>query len=357
MEEEMKNFSKKAALFAAVGSICFAAGCQSKTLEVTYDYEAADYVSVGEYKNLQIEVEDYTVTDADVQNAVDQVLEQNMEYVTVERAAQEGDMVILDFDAYISGSKVEGFSGEDYEVYIGEGSFLVDGFEEALIGLSAGEKRAITGLYVPEDFTTEEKYAGRAITYNIEIKSVNEPVLPTYDDEFVENFTEGSFKTVDEYNSEIRSMLEENAVTNAYNAKYNALFEQILNNTEVKKEFPEEYIEKKKEIVEEQVSKFALIYNLTDKEYLSQYFGYDTVEEVAYNQILTEFIYQYIIETEDITITQKYYKDNIDATAESRGYSSADKFISTNGENAAIQCMQLDKAIELIMDSAVVTTK
>lgn len=352
----MRKISKRLAIFTAIGMMALT-GCQGKTKEVVYDYVASDYVTVNEYKNISVDVSEFTVTDDDITNAVNQILEKNMEYKPTDRAAQDGDMVVVDFDAFISGGKVEGFSGDDFQVFIGTDTFLVDGFEKALVGLKTGEKRAITDLFVPEDFTIEEKYAGKAITYNIEILSVNEPVLPEYNDDFVDRFTDGSFKSVADYNAEIRRMLDENAVTNRYNAKYNGIFEQIISKTDVKKDFPAEYVEKKKANVEDEIKKFAVLYNLTDSQYLMKYFGKETVEEVVNEQILTELIYQYIIETENITISEKYYKDHLQETAEKRGYTSADKFVSTNGENTVLQCMQLDKAIDLIMDSAVEVVK
>lgn len=328
-------------------------GCGNKEMKVSYNYNAGDYIKVGNYKGVEVELDDYTVTEEDLQDVIDQIINKYVNYDIVDRAAQEGDKVILSFDAYISGGKVEGFSGTDYELVIGSGDFLVDGFEEAMIGLSAGEKRAITGLHVPEDFSTVEKYAGRAITFNIDIDGVYEPVYPTYADDFVTAVTEGEFTTVDDYNKELTRMLEENAATNRYNDKYNQILDKIVSGTEVIKDFPEEYISSKAASIQEEVDKYKILYDMTDSEYLQKYYGVETVEEVAKNQIMLEFIFQEIIENEKLTVTENYYKEHLQETADSRNYSSVDKFVNSFTKEGAVKCMLLDKAADLIIEAAV----
>lgn len=350
MRKFFKGVSAMMAMTLAMGLFT---GCGDKVMNVTYDYNADEYVKVGEYKGIEVELDDYTVTEKDLQNVIDQIVEKYVNYKVVDRPAQDGDMVVVSFDSYISGSKVEGFSSKDYKLVIGSGEFLIDGFEEAMIGLSAGEKRAITGLHVPENFKTEEKYAGRAITFNIEISGVYEPVLPAYDDELVAKITEGEFTTVDAYNQELMSMLEENAQTNYYNDKYNQILDKIISNTEVIKEFPEEYISSKSASIQEEVDKYKILYEMTDSEYMMKYYGVETVEEAARNQILLEFIFEEIIKNENLTVTQSYYKEHLQETADARQYSSVEKFVNAFTENGVVKCMLLDKATDLIMDSAV----
>lgn len=350
MRKLCKSVSAVLAMTLAMGLFT---GCGNKVMNVSYDYNADDYVKLGEYKGIEVELGDYTVTDEDLQNVIDQITEKFVNYEVVDRPAQDGDMVVVSFDSYISGSKVEGFSGTDYQLIIGSGEFLIDGFEEALVGLSAGEKRAITGLHVPENFATEEKYAGRAITFNIDIAGVYEPVIPAYDDELVVNVTDGEFTTVDAYNQELMRMLEENAQTNYYNDKYNQVLDKIVADSEVIKDFPAEYIESKKESIQGEVEKYTILYDMTDVEYLMKYYGVETVDEAAYNQILLEFIFQQIIANEKLTVTESYYKEHLQETADSRLYSSVDKFVANFTEEGVVKCMLLDKAEDLIMEAAV----
>lgn len=350
----MKKFVKAvSAVMAFTMTIGILAGCGNTVKKVTYEYNADDYIQLGDYKGIEVTLGDYTVTDEDLQNVISQIQEKYIYYNEVDRAAEAGDEVNLNFDAYISGGKVEGFSGQDYDVIIGSGDFLIDGFEEALIGLKEGDSRAITGLRVPENFTTEEKYAGRAITFNVEILGVSEPVVPEYNDELVIAVSMGQFTTVDTYNQELLRMLEENAETNRYNDKYNQVLDQIVANTTVIKDLPSEYIESKKEAIQSEMEQFTLLYDMSDEEYLQKYYGISSVDEYARNQIMLEFIIQEIIERENLTVTTKYYKEHLAELAQDRGYTNTEQFVEKYTEEGVVKAMLLEMAIDVVMDSAV----
>lgn len=350
MRKFVKAVSSAMILTMTLGML---SGCGNTPKKVTFDYNADEYIKVGDYKGIEVTLDDYTVTDADLQNVISQICESYVYYEKVDRAAKNGDEVTLDFDAYISGGKVEGFSDSDYGIIIGRNNFVIDGFEEALIGLKEGDSRAITGLKVPDDFAAEPSFAGRAITFNVEILSVSGPVLPEYNEDLVKEASGGEFTTVEEYNKELMRMLEENAATNRYNDKYNQLLDKIVSDTEVIKDLPAEYIETKKTAIQEEVTQFTILYNMSEEDYLQKYYGVSTVEEYAKNQILLEFIFQQIIEKENLTVTEKYYKEHLAQAAEDRGYTSTEKFVERFTEEGVVKAMLLDMAADIILDSAV----
>lgn len=333
------------------------AGCNGKTYEVSYDYDASEYINLGEYKGVSVELEDYSVKDEDLQKVISQIQEQYCNYELVERGIQEKDRIILNFDAYISGQKVGGFSGENYELVIGSGNFLIEGFEEKLIGLKAGDKRAITGLYVPENFSQEKTYSGRAITFDVEILNVYEPVPAPYDDQFVNALTNGGYPTVEEYNKELVRQLEENAETNRYNAKYDAVMDKIIVGTTQTKELPEEYVTKRAEEITKTAEFYAGVQDITVEEYLTRVYGVPTAREAAENIILMEFIYQEIIRKENMVITAKDYSKNLVATAEKRGYTSTERMLSDYQEAGVVKLMLMDMAEAFIMNNAVEVAK
>lgn len=330
------------------------AGCtEGKVKEANYTYNASEYVQLGEYKGLEVAVENFTVTEDDLNNVIKQIREKKVGYTVVEREAKDGDLVNLKFSAYISGIKVEGFSSSDYKAVIGSNQFLVEGFEKNLIGLKAGDTRAITGLRIPENFAQEASYAGREVTFNVEILGVYEPELPEYNDAFVIEATSGKYTNVEDYNKSLMEQLEANAETNRYNDKYNKVLDQIVANASVIKDFPEEYIASKCESIQTEVDKYKLVSEQTDVEYLTQYYGVSTVEEAAKNQIMLEFIFQQIIANENLKVTQKYYDAHLTEASENRSFSSTEKFVNAFTEEGVVKCMLLDQATKLIMDSAV----
>ncbi|MGN0160686.1 MAG: trigger factor [Lachnospiraceae bacterium] len=351
MRKTGRGLSVVMAMTMAMGLL---AGCgNGKVKDVSFTYNAGEYVQLGEYKGIEITVDDYTVKDEDLQNVIDQIREKKVRYNVVEREAKDKDLVNLSFSAYISGVKVEGFSSNDYKAVIGSNQFLVDGFEEALIGLKAGDTRAITGLRIPENFAQEASYAGRAVTFNVEILGVYEPELPEYNDAFVIEVTGGEYTNVSDYNASLMEQLQENAETNRYNDKYNKVLDKIVENSTVLKDFPEEYIASKSEGIQTEVDKYKVLSGQTDEEYLMQYYGVSTVEEAAKNQILLEFIFQQIIVNENLKVTQKYYDEHLTEASETRNYSSPEKFVKAFTEDGVVKCMLLDQATDIVMNSVV----
>lgn len=345
----------KAVSFAMIMTMALGmfSGCGNTPKKVTYDYNANEYVQIGSYKGIEVTPGDYTVTDENLQDVISQIREKYVYYEKVNRAAKEGDQVTLNFDAYISGGRVEGFSGDEFDVIIGSGDFVIDGFEEAIVGLKEGDARAVTGLRVPEDFKIEESFAGRAITFNVEVLNVAEPVIPEYNDDLVKAVSKGEFATVDEYNQELLRMLEENAVINRYNDKYNQILDKIVANTEVIKDLPAEYIETKTAAIQEELTRYTILYDMSEEEYLQRYYGVTTAEEYARNQIMLEFVFQEIIEKENLTVTEKYYKEHLAEAAADRGFTSADSFVESYTESGVVKTMLVDMAVDVIMDSAV----
>lgn len=358
MEESMIKIKRFAALFmAGIMAAGVMTGCGNKKYDVAYDYNAADYITVGNYKGVEAELGDYTVTDEQLQNVIDQVIEKYVDYSEVDRAAQDKDQVVLDFTAYISGQKVDGFSGQDYSVVIGSGNFLVDGFEEQLVGLSAGDKRAITGLRIPENFAQEASYAGRAVTFDINIKSVNEPVYPEYNDEFVNAASEGKYTTVDEYNKMLMGQLEDNAATNKYNDKYDIVMDKIVAATTLNKELPEEYVTKKEEEITKTSDFYSGLYDYTTDEYIQKTYGAENAREAAENIVMLEFIIQQIITEQNFTVTEKYYKDHIADTAAKRNYSTTERLEKDYTKDGVVKLMLMDMAEDYIMNNAVEVAK
>lgn len=342
------------AMSLMVGSL---SGCAGKSYKVSYDYNASEYIALGNYKGVSVEVAEFPVTDEDLQKIIDQICDQYCSYEEVKRKAEEKDKIVLNIDAYISGQKVGGFSSEGYELDLSKRDFVIDGFEEKVVGLATGDKVAITGLFVPEKFSQEEAYAGRAITFNVEVLGVYEPVPAPYDDLFVSTLTEGEYKTVDEYNKQLIHMLEENAKTNRYNAKYDSLMKEIIESTQIVKEFPEEYVTKKVEEINRTAQFYAGLQEISVEEFLMQKYGKATAEEIANEIITMEFIYQEIVRVENMKITAKDYSKNLVATAQKRGYTSTERLISDYTEEGVVKLMLLDRAEAFIMEKAVEVAK
>ncbi len=125
------------------------------------------------------------VTDADVEEMIDKLRSQRQSWEPVDRAAQDGDRVIIDFKGFVDGEAFEGGSAEDVPLVLGSGS-MIDGFESGLLGAKAGEERTIEVTF-PEDYRAEH-LAGKPATFEIKVKAVEESRLPEIDEDFVKEF-------------------------------------------------------------------------------------------------------------------------------------------------------------------------
>lgn len=205
-------------------------------IEVPYQYDLTPYITVekSDYTGLEITKIDTTVTDEDLNNAIGAALEEAATIVDVtDRGAKEGDSLVIDFKGSVDGEFFDGGEATDYEMVLGEAGFI-DGFEDAIIGHSAGEEFVIDVTF-PEDYN--EELGGKAAKFEIKIKSIKETVLPDLNEEFVLNNTE--CKSVEEF---ITYITEEAALLNIENAeaeKKSQAYAQIMTNVDLV-EYPED---------------------------------------------------------------------------------------------------------------------
>ncbi len=193
----------------------------SDCIEVPYQYDLSEYIEIDKEDYMGIEVEKTTaeVTTEDVNYAVQEDLEANASYNDVDRGAQVGDFLNIDFKGIMDGIQFDGGQAEGYELQLGYGG-LIEGFEDAIVGHSAGEEFTIDVIF-PEDYTVEER-AGKDAQFEIKINSVKEQILPALTDEFVKEKFDS--ETVLEYLEVIKEELAaEKALEADTQLKSNAL--------------------------------------------------------------------------------------------------------------------------------------
>ena len=148
----------------------------------TATFEVMPEVELKDFSALQLERPVAEVTDADVDDMIEKLRKQRTQWEEVERPAQEGDQVTIDFTGYIDGEAFEGGSAEDVPLVLGSGT-MIPGFEEGLIGAAPGETRTLE-LKFPEDYRVE-KLAGKDARFEVTVKKVAEPKLPEVDEDFI----------------------------------------------------------------------------------------------------------------------------------------------------------------------------
>lgn len=195
------------------------------TAEVTVKPE----VKLGEYKNLTVAKQEREVTDADVEERLNQKRNQQAELVVVEEPAKEGDTVVIDFEGFKDGVAFEGGKGENYSLELGSGSFI-PGFEDQLVGSKAGDDVEVKVTF-PEDYQAED-LAGKEAIFKVKVHEVKEKELPELDDEFAKD-VDDEVETLDELKAKIREELTATKASQAQEAVHDEALRKAVENAEV----------------------------------------------------------------------------------------------------------------------------
>ena len=195
------------------------------TAEVTVKPE----VKLGEYKNLTVAKQEREVTDADVEERLNQKRNQQAELVVVEEPAKEGDTVVIDFEGFKDGVAFEGGKGENYSLELGSGSFI-PGFEDQLVGAKAGDDVEVKVTF-PEDYQAED-LAGKEAIFKVKVHEVKEKELPELDDEFAKD-VDDEVETLDELKAKIREELTTTKASQAQEAVHDEALRKAVENAEV----------------------------------------------------------------------------------------------------------------------------
>ena len=166
---------------------------------LTIETELYPEVTLGQYKGIEVPKREVKVEESEVDAELSRMAERNARIETVDRAAQMGDTVVIDFEGFEGGKPFHGGKAEDYSLTLGSGSFI-PGFEEALVGAVAGEERDVNVTF-PENYAKE--LAGKPAVFKCKVHEVKESIKPELDDEFAKDVSE--FDTLDALKNDIRA--------------------------------------------------------------------------------------------------------------------------------------------------------
>ncbi|MDI3534098.1 MAG: trigger factor [Thermosediminibacterales bacterium] len=203
------------------------------TAEVTVKPE----VKLGEYKGIEAEKLEYEVTEKTVNDELEKIRQKNARLVSVEnRAAQKGDIVIIDFEGFIDGQPFEGGKAENFPLELGSGSFI-PGFEEQLEGVKIDDEKEIKVTF-PEEYHLKE-FAGKEAIFKVKVKEIKEKQLPELDDEFAKDVSE--FETLQEFRKDLENKIKERLENLSKNMLQDTIVKKVTENAEV--DIPEVMVE------------------------------------------------------------------------------------------------------------------
>jgi trigger factor len=172
---------------------------EGEPLTFRFEVGVRPTAKLGEYKGLEVGKEEQGVPDEIVDTEVERIREGFARLEPVDRAAAEGDSLLIDFEGFADGSAFQGGAAEDYLLPLGSGQ-LIEGFEDQLVGAEAGEEREVAVTF-PGDYQAEH-LAGKDAVFKVKVKEVREKILPELNDDFAADASE--YETLDELRADIR---------------------------------------------------------------------------------------------------------------------------------------------------------
>ena len=280
-------------------------------------------VTLGKYKGVQVTKIDTTVTDEEVEAALEKEQQKNSRTVTVtDRPVANGDTAVIDFEGFVDGVAFEGGKGEDYPLTIGSHSFI-DTFEEQLIGKKVGEEVEVNVTF-PEQYQAKE-LAGKPAMFKVTIKEIKVKEYPELDDDFAQDVSE--FDTLDEYKADIKKNLEEKKAQEAEADKESKVIEAIVNDSEM--DIPEKMIEAQSQQMVEEFAQNIAMQGISFDQYM-QFTG-TTVDQLteqvkpqAEARVQSSLVLEAIVKAEKIEASDEEFDEEIKRMAE-RYQMEADK--------------------------------
>ena len=283
------------------------------SVTLTLTTEVYPEVTLGQYKGLEVEKAEATVTDTQVQAELERMAQNVASTETVERAAEMGDTANIDFEGFDNGVPFEGGKGENFDLKLGSGQF-VPGFEEQVVGMTAGEEKDID-ITFPEDY--HENLAGKPVVFHVKLNKVTVTNVPELDDEFAKDVSE--FDTLEELKADIRAKALEQAEKRIASDFENAAVEKAAENTTV--EMPKALVENE---LDTQMERFAYQLQMSgySMEQYAKMMGGDVstmrnaFRPAAEKQAKISVTLEKIVEVEGLTVTDEEIEEEFKSLAE-----------------------------------------
>lgn len=309
-------------------------------------------VEVKDYKGIEVEKVVNPVTDEDINKQLDALREKNVTVETVDdRAAENGDDVVIDFEGFKDDVAFEGGKAEDFTLSLGSGQFI-PGFEDQIVGHNAGEDFDINVTF-PEEYQVKE-LAGAPAVFKIKLKSISKKVMPELDDDMVKDSTE--FDTVDEYKADVKKKLEEANEKHADSEVEAKIFDKVIENMTA--EIPQVMFDNRvNEMIGELEQRLAP--QGISLDLYMQYTGQtiDTVKkayaEQAEKQVKLRLALEKIAKLENIEVTEDELKAEFDKLAEAYKL-DVDQIKQFIHDDDLKKDIAVGKAVDLIKDAAVI---
>jgi trigger factor len=325
------------------------------TAPVKEDYVVSDYITLGNYKGVEVTVDKLEVTEDDIDAKIQSDLEANATQEDVTgRPVQDKDVVNIDYEGLKDGVAFEGGTAQGVDLTIGSGSFI-EGFEEGLIGANIGDKLELN-LTFPEDYSQSPDLAGQAVVFNVTINSIKKSTVPELTEDYVKGNTD--YDTIDAYREGVRKDLETQNQETMDNQKIENVLKAIVDNSKIT--YPQTLLDYYSySFTNYYTQMYYYLYGMTLEDYLAQ--SGSTMDEFnTYAQQAAEYassmelVKKAVAETEKMSISDDEYKEKLPEFLENYGYETEEDLLAVLTKDQIKEELLLQKAQDFVVGQAVV---
>lgn len=311
-------------------------------------------VTLGDYKGIEVEKKEAEVNEEEITAEIDKAREANSRLITIEdRATEDGDTVIIDFDGYVDGKQFEDGYAEDYTLVLGSHSFI-DNFEDQLVGKNLGEDVEVNVTF-PEEYHVDE-LKGKPALFKVKIKEIQKKELPELDDDFAQDVSD--FDTLDEYKADVEKKILENKENQIKREQEDQIIEKIIENAQM--EIPQQMIAAQTRQMTQEFAQRLQSQGLSLEQYM-QFTGLtpqkmmEDLEPQALKRIQSRLVLEAVVAAENIEASDEEIDKELENMA-SMYQMEIDKLKELIGDDEKKQIgmdLAVQKAVEFVVKEAV----
>lgn len=327
---------------------------KGKGFTVTITVTVKPEFTVKDYKGVKVAKVEHNITDEDVNKELESLQKRNSRMVLVERPAQNGDTVLIDYAGFVGDEQFEGGTAERQPLALGSGTFI-PGFEEQLIGASVGDEREVKVTF-PEEYHSAD-LAGKEAVFKCKVHEIKETEKPELNDEFAKDVSE--FDTLEELKKDSREKLEKSAASKAEYETKNAVLEKVYEANEI--DIPEVMVEDQ---IDEMMQEFdqQLRYQGMD---LQKYFEYlqkepkefrEELRADAYKKVKTRMVVEAVAEAEKLEATDEDVEAELKAMADQykMEVEKLKEVMKADNYDYVAKDIKMRKAVDFMFENAIV---
>lgn len=324
------------------------------------DFSTVDvlqYVTLGQYKQLEAVLEIEPVTDETVETELQNIVAANGSYEQIiDRATAEGDTLNIDFRGFLDGVQFQGGTADGQSITLSDQSGYIDGFADGLIGAMPGTTVTLN-LTFPDPYTVNPDMAGKEVVFEVDVNYIRgEYIDAELNDAFVATYTGGDLSTVEELRSFVRTKLEKESRETARETAISSVWAQAVENAEVIS-YPQQQLDYYYAVQMSQCEYYANAYGMTVEE-IMKIMGYteESLLEDAQAYTKEDLVFYGIAQVEGVSISDEEYAAGLANYASETG-ATGEELEDYYGKDYIEECLLWDKLLEMVYELSIITEK